>query len=95
MAGAVRLSDVCTGHGCFGSRGNASASGDVFINNRGAHRVGDAWDAHGCATCPPHGASQASGSPNVYVNNLQLARVGDILDCGSMNSSGSTNVLAN
>lgn len=95
MPGAVRLADVCTGHGCFKSRQNSSASGDVFINGRGAHRLGDAWDVHGCNTCPEHGGSQSSGSPNVYVNGLPLARIGDIIDCGSMNSSGSSNVIVN
>lgn len=95
MPGAVRLNDLCTGHGCYGGRSNASASGDVFINGRGAHRVGDAWSPHGCAVCPPHGASQASGSPNVYVNGMALARVGDSIDCGSSNSSGSGDVIVN
>jgi len=95
MPGAVRLNDVCTGHGCYGSRGNISASPNVFVNSRGAHRVGDSWDSHGCAVCPDHGGSQASGSPNVFVNGMPLARIGDSIDCGSTNSSGSGDVIVN
>lgn len=95
MPGSVRLGDTCTGHGCYPSRSNVSASGNVFINSLGAHRVGDAWDAHGCAVCPDHDASQASGSPNVMVNSRPLARIGDALDCGSANQTGSGNVITN
>jgi uncharacterized Zn-binding protein involved in type VI secretion len=95
MPSAVRLGDVCTGHGCYGGRANASASGNVMINSRGAHRVGDAWGEHGCAVCPDHGSSQASGSPTVFVNSRPLARVGDSVACGSANSTGSGNVIAN
>jgi len=95
MPGAVRLADACTGHGCYPSRTNVSASANVFINSRGAHRVGDAWDSHGCAVCPPHGASQANGSPNVFVNGKPLARIGDSVDCGSSNQTGSQDVIAN
>jgi uncharacterized Zn-binding protein involved in type VI secretion len=95
MPGAVRLNDLGTKHGCFPERGNISASSNVFINGRGAHRVGDAWSSHGCEICPPHGGSQASGSPNVYVNGSALARIGDSIDCGSSNMSGSKNVIVN
>jgi uncharacterized Zn-binding protein involved in type VI secretion len=95
MPGAVRLNDACTGHACYPSRNNLIASSDVVINGRGAHRVGDAWGAHGCPACAPHAASQASGSPTVFVNNVPLARIGDALDCGSMNMSGSGDVIVN
>jgi len=96
MPGAVRLGDSCTGHGCWPPRGNVSASGDVFVNNRGSHRVGDGWAPH---TCPPipetHGSSQASGSPNVFVNNRPHARIGDSVACGSSNATGSGDVIIN
>lgn len=95
MPGAVRLNDACTGHACYSSRNNVVASSDVHINSRGAHRVGDAWAAHGCAVCPPHGATQSSGSPTVFVNNSPLARIGDAIDCGSANMSGSSDVIVN
>ena len=90
MPQAVRLSDVCTGHGSCPSRPNASASTNVFINARGAHRVGDRWQTH----CN-HDSNQASGSPNVFVNGRQQARVGDHIACGSNNASGSPNVFVN
>jgi uncharacterized Zn-binding protein involved in type VI secretion len=95
MPGSVRLGDQCTGHGCYSGRANISASANVLINSRGAHRVGDAWSSHGCAVCPPHGASQSSGSPTVFINSKPLARIGDAIDCGSQNSTGSANVITN
>jgi uncharacterized Zn-binding protein involved in type VI secretion len=94
MPSAVRLSDVCTGHSCWPSRPNASASTDVFINARGAHRVGDRWQSHCCGPAC-HDSNQASGSPNVFVNGRPQARVGDSIACGSNNSSGSPNVFVN
>jgi uncharacterized Zn-binding protein involved in type VI secretion len=90
MPAAVRLGDVCTGHGICAPRPNSGASSNVFINSIGAHRVGDPWTVH-CT----HGSSQASGSPNVYVNGISLARVGDAVACGSSNAQGSPNVFAN
>jgi|TARA_B110000495_G_scaffold163866_1_gene149283 uncharacterized Zn-binding protein involved in type VI secretion len=95
MPGTVRLTDICTGHGCYPPRENASASPNVFANSLACHRVGDAWQPHGCAVCAPHGASQASGSPNVFVNSKALARIGDAIDCGSSNQTGSGDVITN
>lgn len=89
----VRLGDSCTGHGCFPSRNNDSASSDVFINNKGAHRVGDHWVTHCCGPAC-HDSTQSSGSATVFVNGKALARVGDSIGCGSTNASGSTNVFA-
>lgn len=94
MPAVVRLEDTCTGHGCYPSRPNASASPNVFVNNRGAHRVGDAWQSHCCGPAC-HGSNQASGSPTVFVNGCALARVGDAVACGSANATGSPDVFAN
>jgi uncharacterized Zn-binding protein involved in type VI secretion len=95
MPAAVRLGDVCTGHGCWPPRSNSSASGDVFINGKGAHRVGDGWSAHTCPSIPEtHASSQATGSATVFVNGRPLARVGDSIACGSSNAQGSSNVFA-
>ena len=90
MPSAVRLGDVCTGHGPCNPRPNVGASPNVFINNLGSHRVGDPWARH-CR----HTSSQGSGSPNVFVNGISMARVGDSVVCGSANASGSPNVFAN
>jgi len=89
----VRLGDMCSGHGCFPSRANVSASEDVFVNGIGAHRVGDSWAVH-CCGVPCHDSSQASGSSTVFVNGKALARIGDSIACGSTNATGSDNVFA-
>lgn len=94
MPAAVRYQDVCTGHGCFGPRPNNSASNNVYINSRGAHRVSDTWAVHCCGpSC--HSSAQQDGSPNIFINGLKLARVGDPIACGSLNATGSPNVIAN
>lgn len=94
MPAAHRHKDICTGHGCWDSRPNASASHNVFVNNKGAHRVGDFWEVHCCGPAC-HGGTQATGSPNVFVNNKPIARIGDDVDCGSKNETGSPNVFVN
>jgi uncharacterized Zn-binding protein involved in type VI secretion len=93
MPAAVRKGDVCTGHGCFRSRPNAQASNNVFINDRGAHRLGDSWKKHCCDSC--HIGFLAKGSPNVFVNDKPLGRVGDPITCGSFCLQGSYNVFCN
>lgn len=93
MPAVARLRDTCTGHGCFPSRANSQASGDVFVNGRGAHRQGDGWTAHCCGpTC--HGSTLSAGSGTVFVNGKQLGRIGDPVACGSAIASGSGNVFA-
>ena len=93
MPSAVRLSDVCSGHGCFPSRPNVQASPDVIINGRGSHRLTDKWAVHCCLLC--HASQAASGSPNVIVNNLNKCRIGDAVACGSTMVQGSPNVIVN
>ncbi len=93
MPSAVRLSDVCSGHGCFPSRPNVQASPDVIINGRGSHRLTDKWAVHCCASC--HDSNACQGSPNVFVNNLNKCRIGDAVCCGSSMATGSPNVFVN
>ncbi|WP_313453326.1 PAAR domain-containing protein [Stutzerimonas nitrititolerans] len=93
MPAVVRLGDVCSGHGSFPSRPNISASPNVRINRKGAHRVGDAWAVH-CDPTSCHGGVEATGSGTVRVNGKPLARVGDQVDCGSTCAQGSPNVFA-
>ena len=93
MPAVHRLYDICTGHDCYPSRPNVSASDNVFANGFGAHRVGDGWQPHCCGSnC--HSSSQATGSPTVFVNGLAWGRVGDNVACGSINATGSPSVFA-
>ena len=93
MPAAVRLNDMCTGHGCFSARANAQGSPDTFINDRPAHRKTDVWLTHCCVVC--HGASLAQGSPDSFVNDLEQARVGDPTTCGSTCATGSPDTFVN
>ncbi len=93
MPNAVRLGDICTGHGCHPGRPNVQASDDVYINGRGAHRRGDMWAIHCCGSdC--HGSILDNGSPTVFVNGKRLGRVTDPVECGSLCATGSPNVFA-
>ena len=97
MPKAARFNDICTGHECFPPRKNIQASEDVFINLRGAHRQGDAWEVH-CCTHPdePHGCHSsvlASGSSSVYINGKQAGRIDDPIACGGRVATGSDDVI--
>ena len=94
MPAVARLADPCTGHADFPSRSNASASLDVFVNSKGAHRQGDNWPAH-CNPVPLcHTSHLAGGSRSVFVNGKPLGRVGDGVACGGSIAAGSSNVFA-
>lgn len=96
MPAVVRLSDMCSGHGCWPPRPNSGASQNVSVNGLGAHRVGDPWHPHTCPRIPEtHGGTQATGSRSVFVNGRPAARVGDAVNCGSRNATGSGNVYVN
>lgn len=97
MPKAVRLGDNSTGHPhCYPARPNIEASGDVIINGKGAHRVGDAWASHGaCPDHTPHGGVAISGSGNVIVNGQSICRVGDGISCGDTMAEGSPDVIVN
>lgn len=79
---ATRITDVCTGHGCWPPRPSCSGSPDVFTNNLNQMRVTDCYVTH-CCPPPCHGGMLAKGSSTVWVNNLQAGRQGDPVDCGS------------
>ena len=93
MPAVHRHTDICTGHGCFGSRPNAEASSDVFANGLGAHRVGDRWETHCCGPLC-HDGLLAEGSPTVFANGRPWGRIGDPVDCGSFCQTGSPDVFA-
>lgn len=82
-----RHHDLCTGHGCWPPRPNATASPDVFVNARAQHRLGDQWQSHCCVGC--HGGYLVSGSKTVFANGLEKARIGDPVSCGSRCRDGS------
>lgn len=93
MPAVTRLGDTCTGHGCYPSRANDQASGNVFVNGIGAHRQGDHWVTHCCGPAC-HDSALSAGSSTVYVNGKQLCRIGDPVACGGASSVGSGNVFA-
>lgn len=93
MPPVARLSDVCTGHGCFPSRPSSAGSPNVFVNGLAAHRVGDGWSSHCCGPAC-HGGALGAGSSVVFVNGQPLGRIGDPVSCGSSVASGSPNVYA-
>ena len=93
MPAAHRHRDICTGHGCWPPRPNATASPDVFVNGLGQHRLTDSWLVHCCGGC--HAGVAATGSPNVFVNGLNACRIGDAVSCGSFMATGSPDVFIN
>lgn len=93
MPAAARLNDKGVFH-CSGYT-IASASTDVFINGRGAARVGDKSTPHlrpGGRRCPVHVASISRGSTSVFINGKPAARVGDPLSSCTRVATGSTDV---
>lgn len=92
MAAVATLGDICTGHGCWPPRAGISASSNVFINGKPAHKVGDPWNVHCCdGSC--HAGVVASGSKGVYINGSPVARIGDSISCGSLITQGSFNTF--
>lgn len=89
----VRIGDLSTGHQCFPPQTSLTGSSNVFINGKGAVRVGDLWSVHVCDTAF-HPGTQITGSSTVFVNGKPLARIADAINCGSFCAMGSTNVFA-
>lgn len=92
MSEAHRYADLCTGHDAHMPRINFQGSTNVFINNRPAHRIGDAWPDH--PNTAAHTTVMGTGSTTVFANNRPLARIGDLVSCGSLAATGSSNVFA-
>ena len=100
MPAAHRHRDKCTGHGCWPPRPNVQASPNVFVNNKGQHRVGDSWKPHKCGK-KIHAGKTSTGSGTVSVNGRAAARIGDKVtgggvgknSCKSRCLQGSTNVF--
>lgn len=87
---------IATNHGCTGTTTTLGGSGNVFANNIGVVRQGDANTTHsyGGRNCSAtHSVSLSGGSGTVFANNLPIGRVGDGYG-GETISSGSPNVFA-
>ena len=93
MPAATRQNDKDTGHDACPPRGLSGCSPNVFINGKGAGRVGDAYPAHGCPVHPPHGGAISSGSSSVFINGMPAGRVDDSVSCGGSVAEGSPNVI--
>ena len=88
-----RLGDVTTGHGCYAPVIGVSASPNVMINGRFAHKVGDTFTPHNCGTSV-HSDVAAVGSTKVRINGTGAMRLGDTLAPGGSMAIGSWNVFA-
>lgn len=92
MAKATRLGDYNTGHDNCAPVPLIEASNSVFINGKGAGRVGDHYAIHSCKVHAPHSGIIASGSNTVYINSIKAGRVDDTVSCGGSVAQGSPNV---
>ena len=102
MPGAARTTDVTSYHSPCSPGKCAQGSGDVYINNLPAFRLGDKNTPHGVPrstptgiVCIPHVTALRQGSPNVYVNGKPLGRRGDAFNCGIQVMGCSGNVIVN
>jgi uncharacterized Zn-binding protein involved in type VI secretion len=100
MLPVARIGDaISTGHECTGTGIIDQGSTNVFVNGRGAVRVGDS-DTHTEPIfldigfiCVDHTVTVGSASTKVFVNGRGLARVGDTFS-GELISTGSSNVFS-
>lgn len=93
MAAATRQGDCCTGHDSCPPIALVGCSPNVFINGKGAGRVGDDYSPHGCSAHSPHSDRISSGSSTVFINGIPAARVGDAVILAGSVRDGSSNVF--
>lgn len=93
MARATRLGDNCTGHDACEPRRLITASENVYINGRGAGRVGDMYASHSCLEHPPHQDYISQGSQTVFINGKNAGRIGDAVAIGGAVMEGSEDVF--
>ncbi len=82
-----RLGDIASEHHGCPPTPSIVASGDVFVNDKGVVRQGDA-----CLPHSSHPRAVAEGSSSVFVNGRPAARIGDAIDCGGEAQTGSADV---
>lgn len=89
------FSKTGSGRRCRSSLTTATdaCSGDVFFNEKGAVRIGDAVASHAEAGCGNDGSALTSSSSSVFVNNKGVARIGDEYTGDNTITSGSSNVF--
>jgi len=87
-----RLTDLCTGHGCWPPRPLVTASPDVITNFLNQGRRTDLYAPH-CGGPPCHIGEIVRGSQTVFTNFLDTARTGDPVDCGSRCGTHSPDVF--
>lgn len=92
MPAATRIGDSSIGHDMCGGTSLSTGSSNVFINGKGAGRVGDTYAPHGCEDHSSHSATISSGSSTVFINGSPAARAGDSASCSTV-ASGSPNVM--
>lgn len=93
MPAAARKGDPGVVH-CSGFN-IQTASGDVFVNDRGAARQGDSSTSHlkPGSPCPSHTSQISSASGTVFVNGKGFARVGDPFGGCTQIAAGSGDVF--
>lgn len=87
---------VSTGHQCDTTTTTNQCSTSVFINGKGACRLGDTITIHAHKvgnSCVPHTATITSASDTVFVDGIAIARNTDSADAGSI-TSGSTDTFS-
>jgi len=87
MPAVTRVTDECTGHGCFPPRLAIEGSPNVFVNGLAVNRLADHWETHSCVTS--HNGQTLEGSPTVFINGKAACRIGDPITCGSVSAQGS------
>lgn len=92
MALATRLGDNSTGHDACAPQPLVTASGNVFINGKGAGRVGDLYASHGCDAHGAHQDKISAGSGTVFINGQPAGRIGDAVTLAGSVAQGSGNV---
>lgn len=93
MPAATRQGDNCTGHDACPAVPLVEFSPNVYINGRGAGRVGDHYVPHGCVTHSSHPDNIAAGSSTVFINGRPAGRVGDSVSIGGSVRDGSGDVF--
>jgi uncharacterized Zn-binding protein involved in type VI secretion len=92
-------SDTGSGDNCASSLTTSTdiCSPNVFVNNFGSVRQGDAVTSHLMTGCESESPKLSTYSPNVFVNGMGMGRLGDNYagDGSNIITSGSSNVFVN